>query len=102
MGESRSAAGYWIPDRVRDDSAWGWGSSGANTPTGVIPGEDPGTSMLGGADGDPAAPLIPIPSPPREKGGSFGGRKGKSRNAAGYWIPDQVWDDSAGGGATSG
>jgi len=43
--DKRSAAGYWIPDQVRDDG-WGGVLRGI-TAAGVIPGEDPGASMLG-------------------------------------------------------
>src|SRR5690606_13246809 len=43
------AAGYWIPDQVRDDAVW-VGKRCGLYPTGVIPGEDPGSSMLGDAE----------------------------------------------------
>ena len=93
-GQSRGAAGYWIPDQVRDDGG-GWEPLKLITLTGVVPGEDPGTNMLSGAVGL-GAPLIAIPSPTRGKGGSFGKQMGKGRGAAGYWIPDQVRDDGGG------
>ena len=67
-GEDRvaGAAGYWIPDQVRDDVGWG-GKALRTLPQRVIPGEDPGSSMLGGAGRTQALRQEP-PSPLEGRG----------------------------------
>jgi len=122
------SAGYWIPDQVRDDRGWVGLVTVVYPPcvasTGVIPGEDPGTSMLGGVVGL-GAPLIPCHSsialmafsppivpPARSAKGrfevSYRGRRGLFWQADGQESgccrlrpPDQVRDDRGRGGGSA-